>query len=437
MLSQAAVSRVATDTMEVAVDLFNAQAAGEEPDPFPCSVAREQIAQVKPADLSRQRRNGWSGQISIRSEVFRRKWFPEAALEDWNDWRWQLKNRLTTARQLDRIITLSPEEREALCGQTQTLPVAITPYYASLLDENDPEQAIRRTVIPVLKECEQSPGESADPLEEGSQCPVENLVHRYPDRVLFLVTASCSTYCRYCTRSRIVGRKHACSRPSMELWKEAIDYIRGHKEVRDVLISGGDPLTLPDESIDWLLGQLRGIRHVEIIRIGTKIPVVLPHRITFSLVKILKKYHPLFMSIHFTHPAEVTPEVRKACERLADAGIPMGSQTVLLSGINDSVNVMKRLYHKLLMARVRPYYLYQCDPISGSSHFRTPVEKGIDIIKGLRGHTSGYAIPHYVIDAPGGGGKIPISPNYVMGQDNGSILLTNYAGNLYSYPENL
>jgi lysine 2,3-aminomutase len=259
-------------------------------------------------------------------------------------------------------------------------------------------------------------------------------VHRYPDRALFLVTGFCFTHCRYCTRSRMVGTESK-DRCMQDHWKQGINYIAANPSIRDVLISGGDPLTLPDESLEWLLNSLRGISHVELIRIGTKAPVVLPQRITPTLTRLLKRFHPLWMSIHFTHPAELTPEVSQACTRLADAGIPLGSQTVLLSGINDSVETMTALVHGLLRMRVKPYYLYQCDPIYGSAHFRTPVEKGLEIIKGLRGYTTGYAVPTFVVDAPGGGGKIPLLPNYVEGRDGDYLVLKNYAGKTYRYPD--
>jgi len=279
-----------------------------------------------------------------------------------------------------------------------------------------------------------SPGEESDPLDEENDSPVPGLVHRYPDRVLFLVTNFCSTYCRYCTRSRMVGKpKEHCV--SLDRWEKAIDYIAKTKTVRDVLLSGGDPLTLSDERIEWLLSRLRKIPHVEIVRIGRKVPVVLPMRITKELVRMVKKYHPLWMNIHFSHPDELTAETKYACERLADAGIPLGSQTVLLKDVNDSVDVIKNLMHGLLQMRVRPYYLYQCDPIPGSAHFRTPVKKGIEIIEGLRGHTTGLAVPNFVIDAPGGGGKIPLIPEYVKGYEGSDLVLRNYAQKYYRYPD--
>ena len=260
------------------------------------------------------------------------------------------------------------------------------------------------------------------------------LVHRYPDRVLFLVTDFCSTYCRYCTRSCMVGNGKGLPFDRGQ-WEKAIAYIENSPAVRDVILSGGDPLTLSDEILEWLLSRLRKIRHVEFLRIGTKAPVVLPQRITPALTRMLKRYHPLWISIHFTHPDELTPETTLACDRLADAGIPLGSQTVLLSGINDDLDTMKRLMHGLLKIRVKPYYLYQCDPILGSSHFRTPVGKGLEIIRGLRGYTTGYAVPSYVIDAPGGGGKIPLLPEYIVGRDGDDLLLKNYEGNTYRYPD--
>jgi lysine 2,3-aminomutase len=368
-----------------------------------------------------------------RAVAFRKRYFPTSTQADWNDWRWQLRNRIRDVRTLAMILDLSTAEREALEGQYGALPLNITPYYASLLDGRDPQHPIRRGVVPVAAEREHAFGESADPLSEEHTSPVAGLVHRYPDRVLFLVTEFCSTNCRYCTRSRMVSETNT-AHSQMGQWQQAIAYIEAHPEIRDVLISGGDPLTLADDQLEWLLSRLRQIPHVEFVRIGTKVPVVLPQRITPALTRMLKRYHPLWMSIHFMHPEEITPEVIQACTRLADAGIPLGSQTVLLAGINDNVETMKHLVHGLLKMRVRPYYLYQCDPIIGSAHFRTPVEKGLEIIKGLRGHTTGYAVPTYVIDAPGGGGKIPLLPDYVVGREGNDLVLRNYEGNTYRYP---
>jgi lysine 2,3-aminomutase len=312
--------------------------------------------------------------------------------------------------------------------------VGITPYYASLLDPADPAQGLRRTVVPVGAEYLRSRGEADDPLGEDGTSPVPGLVHRYPDRVLLLVTNFCSVYCRYCTRARMVGAVGERSIRKHDL-EAAIDYIERTPVIRDVLLSGGDPLSLDDERLDWILGRLRRIPHVEFIRIGSKQPVVQPQRVTPALARILKRHHPLWMSLHFTHPDEITPEVAESCGRLSDAGIPLGSQTVLLRGVNDDLPTMRRLVQGLLRIRVRPYYLYQCDPISGSAHFRTPVERGVELIRGLRGHTTGYAVPNYVIDAPDGGGKIPLSPDYLVGRDGDDLLLTNYAGGSYRYPD--
>jgi lysine 2,3-aminomutase len=311
----------------------------------------------------------------------------------------------------------------------------ITPYFSSLLAPCNPEHGIRRSVVPVNSEFITSPGESCDPLGEDHQSPVPGIVHRYPDRVLFLTTTFCSTYCRYCTRSRMVGNNRF--RASRIQWEKAIEYIKSRPEVRDVILSGGDPLTLPSADLEYLISRIRSIKHVEIIRIGTKVPVVLPYRITSRLLGIFKKYQPLWMSIHFTHPEELTPETSAACELIANAGVPMGSQTVLLKGINDDPETLRKLFTGLLKIRVRPYYLYQCDPITGSSHFRTRVSTGIEMIKSLRGYTSGYAIPHYVIDTPEGGGKIALLPQDCIEKSYDSLLLKNYEGRLIKYPDML
>ncbi|MGA1840914.1 MAG: KamA family radical SAM protein [bacterium] len=375
-----------------------------------------------------------NSEINERTTYFRKRFYPNVTSYQWHDWRWQLRNRIQSREELERIIKLSGDEIEGINGHQGSLPMSITPYYASLIDGKDPKQAIRRCVIPVSAEFLRSPGEADDPLGEDTHSPVPCIVHRYPDRVLFLVTDFCSTYCRYCTRSRMIG-VGGKSHLNMAKWEGAINYIEKTPTIRDVLISGGDPLTLSDEKLDWLLSRLRRIPHVELLRIGTKVPVVLPHRINSHLIRMLRRYHPLWMSIHVTHPDEITPEMSHACIRLADAGIPLGSQTVLLSGINDDVETMKRLVHGLLKIRVKPYYLYQCDPVSGSAHFRTPVKKGLEIIKGLRGYTTGYAVPTYVIDAPGGGGKISLFPETVMGRDEDYVLLKNYEGLIYRYPD--
>ncbi len=368
-----------------------------------------------------------------RVRWFRRLHYPGLADSQWNDWHWQLAHRIRTLDELERIVRLSPEERAALLQAGAKLPVAITPYYMALISADDPEQPLRRTVIPRPGELLRLAGESDDPLGEDADSPVPGLVHRYPDRVLLLVSDTCSAFCRYCTRSRMVGHGRLGVLPQrVEL---GLEYIRRTPAVRDVLLSGGDPLLLSDERLGWILERLRQIPHVELIRIGTKVPAVLPQRITPQLCRTLKRFHPLWMSLHFTHPEECTPECATACARLADAGIPLGSQTVLLRGINDSVETMKRLVHELVKMRVRPYYLYQCDPISGSAHFRTPVSKGLEIIEGLRGHTTGYAVPTYVIDAPGGGGKIPLQPDYVVGREGSDLLLRNYEGKVFRYPD--
>lgn len=369
---------------------------------------------------------------SSKTKIFRKLFYPDIIDSQWNDWRWQIANRIRTYEELSAILELTESEKNVLISHTQ-LPMSITPYYASLIDRNNPLDPIRRCVVPTIHELEHHHGESEDPLSEEEDSPVPGLVHRYPDRVLFLVTDFCSTYCRYCTRSRIVGRSN-CTLETKN-WDAALHYIAEHTTVRDVLISGGDPLTMNESMIEYLLSRLRAIPHVEIIRIGTKVPAVLPQRITHSLISMLRKYHPLWINIHFTHPNEITPETMKACNRLANAGIPLGSQTVLLKGINDTVETLKRLYHLLLQCRVRPYYLYQCDPIVGSLHFRTSVAKGIEMIQGLRGHTTGLAVPHYVIDAPGGGGKVPLLPKYYQGIDGDAIVIKNYEHKYFYYPE--
>ena len=369
------------------------------------------------------------------TRAFRKAFFPDVTLAEWSDWRWQLRSRIRTAQQLARVFRLSDDERDAVSRHSGSLPVGITPYYASRMGRDDAAEPLRRTHIPTGDEYLRSPGEADDPLGEDHDAAVPGLVHRYPDRVLFLTTGFCSTYCRYCTRSRMVGEAGGEYSFSKSQWETALAYIEAHPEIRDVLLSGGDPLTLADDRLDYLLGRLRRIRHVEFVRIGTKVPAVLPMRVTRSLTRMLKRHHPLWMSIHVTHPAELSTEVTEAFARLADAGIPLGSQTVLLKGVNDEVETLKRLYHGLLMRRVKPYYLYQCDPITGSAHFRTSVERGLQMIEGLRGHTTGYAVPHFVIDAPGGGGKIPLLPDYVVGRDG--LLLRNFEGGVYRYHDPL
>ncbi len=364
--------------------------------------------------------------------LFRKRFFPDISAAQWNDWRWQLSNRLTTCDQIARILDLTPAETQAL-SQTDAFPTAVTPYYASLLQGS----ALRKTMLPSLAEKILGAGETNDPLGEEPCQVAPGLIHRYPDRVLFLTTQYCSAYCRYCTRSRLVGRHALCPETAglKQNWEKAFDYIRSHPEIRDVLVSGGDPLTMSDETIDYLLTALRKIKHVEMIRIGSKVPAVLPMRITPRLMKVIRRHHPVFFSLHFTHPDEMTPETAKACERIADAGIPAGSQTVLLKGVNDNAETLKKLMHELLKVRIRPYYLFQCDPIAGSMHFRVPVAKGIEIINALRGHTSGYAVPTYAIDIPGGGGKIIINDQRCVGRDGDFLLLKNFENEIWRYPD--
>ncbi len=357
--------------------------------------------------------------------------FKDATPLDWEDWRWQMRNRIRTLDVLTKILNLTDDEIKGIEGCGDKLTMSIPPYFASLIDPEDPNCPIRLQSVPQKYELESAPEEMDDPCGEDSHSPVHGLVHRYPDRVLFLVNEMCAMYCRYCTRSRMVG--DGSRTLSMETYDAAFDYIRSNKKIRDVLISGGDPLTLSDRVLEHIIKTLKSIPHVEFVRIGTRIPVTLPQRVTTDLVNMLKKYSPIWMSIHFNHPKEITKRVKFACDLLADSGIPMGSQTVLLKGINDKPVIMKKLVHELLKIRVRPYYIYQCDPIRGSKHFRTPVATGLDIMEKLRGHTTGYAVPTYVIDGPGGGGKIPVSPNYMVGKEGNKYILRNYAGKQFVY----
>lgn len=358
---------------------------------------------------------------------------PSINPEFWGDWKWQLKNRITSLEVIQELIPLTKREEQGIKRASGRLSMAITPYFFSLIDREDPKCPIRKQAIPRLEEFSLSSGELVDPCGEDSHTPVPGLVHRYPDRVLLLVTDSCAMYCRYCTRKRMVGEEL----PPMSIaqFDEALKYIRSKKQIRDVLISGGDPLMMKTEVLESYIKRLREISHLEIIRIGTRVPVTLPMRIDEGLVSMLKKYHPLYISIHFSHPKEITPEVTKACGLLADAGIPLGSQTVLLKGINDRPSVMKKLMQELLRIRVRPYYIYQCDMAMGTSHFRTPVAVGINIMEELRGHTTGYAVPTFVVDAPGGGGKIPVAPAYLISQAKGRITLRNYENQIFNYTE--
>src|SRR5579863_7258901 len=353
---------------------------------------------------------------------------------DWNDWHWQLKHRITSVKQLQALMpTLTPEEYAGTALANHKLALAITPYFFNLIDPADELCPIRWQVIPRIEETHTASWEMTDPCGEDSHSPVPGLVHRYPDRVLFLVTDRCASYCRYCTRSRLVS--NASGYDFHPEYDKQIAYIAAHPEIRDVLLSGGDPLLFSDEKLEFLLTKLRAIPHVEFLRIGTRIPIFLPQRITPELCAMLKQFHPLFISVHTNHPRELTTEVREGLGRLADAGIPLGNQSVLLKHVNDDADVMKALMQKLLMCRVKPYYIYQCDLIAGSAHLRAAVSKGLEIMEKLRGHTTGYAVPTYVIDAPGGGGKVPINPEYVLCRNAGRVLIRNYEGKVFEYPE--
>ncbi|MDO6353995.1 lysine 2,3-aminomutase [Caloramator sp. CAR-1] len=364
-----------------------------------------------------------------------RRWelFKDIPDELWNDWKWQLRNRIETLEDLKKYIPLTEEEEKGVATCLGTLRMAITPYYLSLIDPNDPHDPIRKQAIPTENELHKASEDLLDPLHEDTDSPVPGLTHRYPDRVLLLVTDQCSMYCRHCTRRRFAGQQDMPM--PMDRIEKAIEYIKNTPVIRDVLISGGDPLTLSDDRLEYIIKKLREIPHVEIIRIGSRTPVVMPQRITKELVDMLKKYHPIWLNTHFNHPNEVTEESKRAIAMLADAGIPLGNQSVLLRGINDCVHVMKKLVHELVKMRVRPYYIYQCDLSMGLQHFRTPVAKGIEIIEGLRGHTSGYAVPTFVVDAPGGGGKIPVMPNYIVSMNHNKVILRNFEGVITTYTE--
>ena len=353
--------------------------------------------------------------------------------EDWNSAKWQLKNRITSLAQLEEHLELSEEERSGVLLSGTKLAMAVTPHFFNLIDRNDPECPIRRQIIPRIEETWVSPYEMSDPCGEDSSMPVPGLVHRYPDRVLFLVTDRCAAYCRYCTRSRVVS---GAGEQELETdYEAAFRYLEEHTEIRDVLLSGGDPLLFSDAKLERILSRLRQIEHIEFLRIGSRVPIFLPQRITPQLCETLQQFHPLFMSVHVNHPRELTTEVKEGLERLANHGVPLGNQSVFLRGVNDDVEVMRTLVHKLLMCRVRPYYLYQLDLIQGSSHLQAPVAKGIEIIEGLRGHTTGYAIPQFVIDAPGGGGKVPVNPDYVLQRNSERVVIRNFEGRTFEYPE--
>jgi lysine 2,3-aminomutase len=373
------------------------------------------------------------GQLKEFSSAGRGFWsdVPEA---DWNSWTWQLKNRISTLEHLQRLMpTLTPEEYAGTALANRRLALGITPHFFNLIDAADENCPIRRQVVPRIEETHTASWEMTDPCGEDKHSPVPGLVHRYPDRVLFLVTDRCASYCRYCTRSRLVS--NATGYDFHPNYARQIDYIRRNRSIRDVLLSGGDPLLLSDQKLEALLKELRSIPHVEFLRIGTRIPIFLPQRITPELCAMLRKYHPLFISVHSNHPKELTTEVRAGLERLADAGIPLGNQSVFLRGVNDDAVVMRALLQKLLICRVKPYYVYQCDLIAGSAHLRTSVRKGLEIMESLRGHTTGYAVPQYVIDAPGGGGKVPINPDYVLRRNDERVIIRNFEGKIFEYPE--
>jgi lysine 2,3-aminomutase len=364
--------------------------------------------------------------VNRRMEIF-----GDVSDDDWNNWKWQFKNRITTLEDLKRYLPLTKEEDDPKI--LETLRMAITPYYLSLIDPHDPYDPIRQQAIPTIHELKKYPGELKDPLHEDVDSPVPGLTHRYPDRVLFLVTENCSMYCRHCTRRRFAG--HHDKAPPKSQIDNAIAYIRENSQIRDVLLSGGDAMLISDNLLEQILIQLKEIPHVEIIRLGSRSPVVMPQRITPELCEMLKKYHPIWFNTHFNHPNEITKESTRACAMLADAGIPLGNQSVLLRGVNDCIHIMRNLVHELVKIRVRPYYIYQCDLSIGLGHFRTSVAQGIEIIEGLRGHTSGLCVPTFVVDAPGGGGKIPVMPDYVISQGNSRVVLRNFEGVITTYQE--
>jgi lysine 2,3-aminomutase len=372
---------------------------------------------TKPPSLEAKNRGPW-------------KDVPEA---QWKDWHWQLRNRITTLEDLKKVIRLTAEEEEGISRSPGVFRMAIPPYYASLMDALDPNCPIRKLAVPSVVEFTDQNGLERDPLDEDSDSPVPGLTHRYPDRALFLTTDMCHMYCRHCTRKRVVGAK-SMSQARDEIDRR-LDYIRKTPSIRDVILSGGDPLMLTDANLEYIVSSLRQIPHLEIIRLGTRAPVTMPQRVTAELTRMLEDYHPIWVNTHFNHPKEITDESAAACDRLLRAGIPVGNQTVLLKGINDCPHIMKRLFQGLLKIRVRPYYLFQCDPVAGVGHFRTSVSKGIEIMEMLRGHTSGLAIPTYVIDAPGGGGKVPVMPNYMISQSSKGVIVRNYEGYITMYEE--
>lgn len=396
----------------------------QEKEPPGTSASLLDIAAPLPATLSEDSRRLFD---PPRTRLWR-----DVTAAQWNDWRWQMSNSVRTLEQVEQLINLTPDEAQAIRLKPE-LKFSITPHFAALMDPDDPNCPIRRQVVPTMAEFALDDPDLEDPLGEDAHMPVPGLVHRYPDRVLVDITDQCVAYCRHCTRRRMVGTGMM---PAHKSRIEAIaQYFEAHPEVRDVLISGGDGLFLSDDLLDYVLARFRAIKSIEIIRFGSRIPIFLPQRITDTMVATLKKYHPIWVNIHINHPKEITPEVQAACAKLADAGIPLGAQTVLMAGINDCVNTMKELVHKCVRSRVRPYYLYQCDLSQGIGHFRTPVSVGISIIEGLRGHTTGFAIPTFVVDAPGGGGKIPVMPNYLISQSSRKTVLRNFEGVITTYSE--
>ena len=371
--------------------------------------------------------------INKQGEARRKALFPDVPDEKWNDWHWQVSHRIPDVDTLKKYLPLTPEEEEGCRKALEHFRMAITPYYLTLIDPNDPNDPVRKQAVPTGNEAYRSPEDLLDPLEEDGDSPVPGLTHRYPDRVLFLITDQCAMYCRHCTRRRLAGQKDgARTRNQID---DCIEYIRNTPAVRDVLLSGGDALLMSDDRLEYILSELRKIDHVEIIRIGTRTPVVLPQRITPEFCTMIRKYHPVWLNTHFNHSNEITPDSMLACSRLADAGVQLGNQSVLLRGVNDCVHVMRKLVNGLVYMRVRPYYIYQCDLSLGLSHFRTPVAKGLEIIEGLRGHTSGFCVPTYVVDAPGGGGKIPVMPDYLISQNPDHIVLRNFEGVITTYKE--
>jgi len=361
----------------------------------------------------------------------RNLYFPDATDEQWNDWHWQVRNRITTAEDLNKYFKLDQSELDIISDVLGQFRMAITPYYLTLINPDNPNDPVRLQAVPAVGELHIDQHDLEDPLHEDGDSVVPGLTHRYPDRVLFLITDMCSMYCRHCTRRRFAGQQDSGSK--MDNVDLAIDYIRNHPEVNDVLLSGGDALLVSDARLEYIIKELRTIDHVGVIRLGSRTPVVMPQRITKDLVNMLKKYHPIWVNTHYNHSKELTPEAKIALDMMADAGIPLGNQSVLLKGVNDCVNIMKKLVKRLIILRVRPYYIYQCDLSQGIAHFRTPVSKGIEIIEGLRGHISGIAVPTFVVDAPGGGGKIPVMPNYVLSQAPSKTILRNYEGMITTY----